>query len=320
MSKSQIKKQNINEFETYNSFNTKFSSLSIIGIFFLVLFFIIQSIWITKNYLPANINNFQDQNFIFLKTIFSTILKYPLKGFFIIFPFLGVSIIEICRSTNRQAKISIKNTSFYKLKKSHGWKFADIWYFFFSIIQGKISFIALFGTLGIAHYYNAYGDFLNQFFNQFLPFDFINNNLLFFFIISILLGDFVSYLSHRISHKFFGNYMNFTIQQEMTMFSFYRNGLLETFTVEAPILPFRILSVILVSKGLSQGNWSIYTLYIIYNIILQMFIHLGHGSTKIIFPKPISYIFLSPGLHWLHHSNNPNHFESNFGTIFPFGI
>ena len=57
-------------------------------------------------------------------------------------------------------------------------------------------------------------------FNQFLPFDFINNNLLFFLNIYFI-GDFVSYLSHGISHKFFWELHEFHHSAtEMTMFNF----------------------------------------------------------------------------------------------------
>ena len=45
---------------------------------------------------------------------------------------------------------------------------------------------------------------------------------------------------------------------------------------------------------------------------------LGHCSVKILYPKPFSYIFLSPSLHWLHHSTNPKHFNSNIGNVFVF--
>ena len=188
-------------------------------------------------------------------------------------------MLEIVRNLKSKKSI-IKNTSLFNLNKSHGWKFADVWYFLLSIIWGKIPLIPILGTLGIAHYYNLYSDFLNLRINNLLPFDFINNNLIFFFIFSILLGDLVSYSTHRFSHRFFWELHEFHHSAtEMTMFSYYRNGLLETFTVEAPILPFRILSVILVSKGLSQDNWFIYFL-IAYNVLIQMFIHLDMVKQK----------------------------------------
>ena len=32
--------------------------------------------------------------------------------------------------------------------------------------------------------------------------------------------------------------------------------------------------------------------------------------------KPISYFLQSPALHWLHHSNNPKHFNCNIGNTY----
>ena len=49
-----------------------------------------------------------------------------------------------------------------------------------------------------------------------------------------------------------------------------------------------------------------------------MFEVIGHSSTKIVYPKPLSYIFMSPALHWLHHSDNPNHHDCNFSMHFCF--
>ena len=39
---------------------------------------------------------------------------------------------------------------------------------------------------------------------------------------------------------------------------------------------------------------------------------------QVYFPKPFSYVFLSPSLHWIHHSDNPKHFNKNLGTVFTF--
>ena len=46
--------------------------------------------------------------------------------------------------------------------------------------------------------------------------------------------------------------------------------------------------------------------------------YVGHSSLKVIFPKPFSYLYMSPSLHWLHHSDKPEHYDSNFGSKYPF--
>ena len=50
--------------------------------------------------------------------------------------------------------------------------------------------------------------------------------------------------------------------------------------------------------------------------ITQAFV--GHSSLKLIYPKPISFFLMSPSLHWIHHSKNPDHYDKNMGFIFPF--
>ncbi len=55
-----------------------------------------------------------------------------------------------------------------------------------------------------------------------------------------------------------------------------------------------------------------------FGIAGECFGYIGHSSLRLTFPKPISYIFLSPSLHWIHHSNNPKHFNKNFGRVLCF--
>ena len=44
----------------------------------------------------------------------------------------------------------------------------------------------------------------------------------------------------------------------------------------------------------------------------------GHSTLKVIFPKPLSYIYMSPCLHWIHHSINPKHFGKNLSMKYVF--
>ena len=53
-------------------------------------------------------------------------------------------------------------------------------------------------------------------------------------------------------------------------------------------------------------------------MMTDFFAYLGHSSLKLIFPKPFSYIYLSPSLHWLHHSRDEKHWQCNFGEKYPF--
>ncbi|MEM7184776.1 MAG: sterol desaturase family protein [Spirochaetota bacterium] len=46
--------------------------------------------------------------------------------------------------------------------------------------------------------------------------------------------------------------------------------------------------------------------------------HLRHSHIWFTFPRPFSYIFLSPAHHQLHHSRADEHIDKNFGAIFSF--
>ena len=59
-------------------------------------------------------------------------------------------------------------------------------------------------------------------------------------------------------------------------------------------------------------------IYIIYTLLGFVHAYVGHSSLFLIYPKPISYILFSPSLHWIHHSENENHYDKNFGFVFPF--
>ena len=53
-------------------------------------------------------------------------------------------------------------------------------------------------------------------------------------------------------------------------------------------------------------------------VMKNAFTFLGHASLPIIYPEPLSLIYMSPGLHLIHHSNNEAHYDSNFSEGFVF--
>ena len=61
------------------------------------------------------------------------------------------------------------------------------------------------------------------------------------------------------------------------------------------------------NQSIGQGQWAIFILWNIFVIIDEFFGSIGHISLRLTLPKPISYIFLCPSLHWLNHSINPKH-------------
>ena len=81
---------------------------------------------------------------------------------------------------------------------------------------------------------------------------------------------------------------------------------------------FHCLNRLVLIEYLSQGLFLPPIIYILYLALQRLNTVLGHGSLKVIYPKFLSIILLSPSLHWIHHSNKPKHFNSNFGVVFVF--
>ena len=101
----------------------------------------------------------------------------------------------------------------------------------------------------------------------------------------------------------------------MTILSVKRGSPLEGAITSIFSLPLILLAVTIINQSLEQGQWAIFVLWTIFGVVGECFGYIGHSSLKLTFPKPISFIFMSPSLHWIHHSNNPKHFNKNFGRV-----
>ena len=176
----------------------------------------------------------------------------------------------------------------------------------------------MFGSLGIAGVSDSFSNLLNSIFDKIVPFGFDSGYLILILFIGMLFHDFSTYVSHRLSHIFFWELHEFHHSAtEMNIFNLYRASVLEVTLMALIVLPINLLPLSIMNKALAEGQWLVFITYLLaYNLVGQFFSYLGHSSVKIIFPKPISYLFLSPSLHWLHHSDNPDHYGKNFGSIF----
>jgi sterol desaturase/sphingolipid hydroxylase (fatty acid hydroxylase superfamily) len=104
----------------------------------------------------------------------------------------------------------------------------------------------------------------------------------------------------------------------MTIFSVDRNTPWEDIFTKPFVLPLSVLTGLLLNACLLEGYLLPFFIYLIDTLIDEMNFYVGHSSLKVIYPKPFSYFYISPALHWLHHSDNPNHYDCNFGTKYPF--
>lgn len=248
------------------------------------------------------------------------IIDYGFKLLIVFLPFLFFSIIEISQERFLDFK-NIQNTSLGKINKSIGYRFADVWYFFLGIILAKIPQLMLISTLGFTLFNSGINNWFHNIYKSYIPLPYSEINGAILFIIFILLQDFFAYLRHRLQHSIpllWDLHEFHHSPTQMTYLSNSRNLPLQNLILMPILIPFTALIGLVFVEYLSQGLFSPLVIYILYIALQRLNTVLGHGSLKVIYPKFLSSIFLSPSLHWIHHSNNPKHFNSNFGVLFVF--
>ena len=293
-------------------------------IFILIAIFFVFTTKFTLNdyglYIGSNkLLNFLQFNNVPKNNLFSLFLY---KGFFAFSPFIFITISELFISKLNGFE-KFYSTSLYKLKTSEGFVIADFWYFFIQrIIFSRFPFFIVFITLGFSNLLSKYADIFASFYDKFMPLisstslSLVNCLLIIF---AIMLNDLLSYFSHRMQHKipFVWDMHEFHHSAtEMTMFNIFRVAPLEKIPLDWIFIPFRIFSFFLINYYVTSGFFLPLFILLFYSSVTILFDYLGHSSIKVILPKPFSYIFMSPSLHWLHHSTNPKHHDCNFGQNF----
>ena len=293
-------------------------------IFILLTLFFVFTTKFTLNDYGLDIDSNKFLNFLKFNTL---PLDNPLslilyKVFFALSPIIFITISELFLS-NFKGYRKIFSTSLYKLRKSEGFAIADFWYFFIQrIIFSRFPFFILFITFGFSDLLSRYADMFSSFYEKFLPLissssmSIVNCLLVSF---AILLSDFLQYVNHRIRHQvpFMWDLHEFHHSAtEMTIFNIRRETPLEKIPFAWILIPFQVFSFFLINYYVSSGFFLPVFILLLYASISILLDYLGHSSIKVILPKPLSYIFMSPSLHWLHHSTNPKHHDCNFGQMF----
>lgn len=104
----------------------------------------------------------------------------------------------------------------------------------------------------------------------------------------------------------------------MTILSEYRYVQLSKALVYLATLPLTALSAILVSISFSQSYFLPVLIFVIDSAAGYCLAIFGHSSFRLDYPKPLRYIFMSPSLHWIHHSNSETHYDKNFSVKYCF--
>lgn len=127
-------------------------------------------------------------------------------------------------------------------------------------------------------------------------------------VVSLLAFDCIKYWSHRMLHKipFLWEFHKFHHSGEsMSILLAHRFHPMET-----------IIGVIVYTLVfLIMGNSVDETIIVLYCI--QILVHIQHSKVPWNFGKIGEYFIYSPFAHKIHHSNNPEHFDKNFGTLTP---
>ena len=280
----------------------------------LILAMIPRVLWMTKDIMPDS--RFLDLNIKLILDNFinnlNLINSLSIKALSVVWLFILISVFELIKSKN------IKYLSLARINNSKGGKYADFIYYILSMFEFKLSYLTYFATLGISRFSTSFRTFLNNTYENFVPIDLFSNTFTscIMFILGLLIFELGMYISHRVSHAFLWEIHEFHHSAtEMNIFNHSRVGTLHQ-TINGLIdLPLVLLGVVFVNQAIEQGQWPLFVLWTIFGIAGDCFGFIGHSSLKLVFPKPISYIFLSPSLHWLHHSDNPKHFNKNFGRV-----
>ena len=275
---------------------------------------LISSKWIIQN------SNIISQNSYFAKILSelskNNIYTMPLKALFLFLPILVIFFLEIFLSKDKFDNFN--NTSFGRLNRSGGFLLPDIWYFFLAIITNNIPIISSFLSLGLA---SVNGNISSRFNNFYMGISLGNSTeylAIIILIISIIMNEFANYWIHRVSHEvpFLWDFHEFHHSaKEMTILSRDRATPLEGLFITTIFLPITVLNGLLINEYLLKGYFIPVLIYGIYITFSLSATYAAHSSMKIIYPKPFSRIFMSPSLHWLHHSTNPKHFNSNYGQV-----
>ena len=246
----------------------------------------------------------------------------PITAFIIfIIPYICATFYEIY-----QLKGSIKKrlllTSIYQIfNSSNDYKFADIIYTFIKFFIQQFPILIVLSTIGISNF-NAFvssnaaelltssvGSIINN----------INTSFLIVFLLLIL--DLVDFLKHWLQHNvpFLWDFHEFHHSAtQMNMLSENRVNLFEGVFIETLFLPANIFVGLVLANYYQRGDIVPIIVYLFYIISVKLVGIFGHSKTMVIYPKYVSLIFMSPSLHFIHHSSNPEHYNKNLGLMFTF--
>ena len=284
----------------------------LVPIFILVFGFLLQSVWINKPQLISLLN--QSSEFTFVN-------NPALKLCFLFLPFVVIWTAELikfkaCYPYHRNMRLSIQNNCV----PANGAPFLDIFYFIFSSVASVKPVFVVVATLGLSRILPEMSSPISSLFKVLASAMSIQNPTL-ELLVGVLVFDFASYLSHRIDHQWCVGWAAHEFHhsaKEMNIFNYFRRSQYESLFSNVIVLPITIVAARFYDESLDKLPFTGLTLLILYTAISSFNNWVGHSSYFFKHNKIISFVFMSPAHHWVHHSINPIHLNKNFGTVFIF--
>lgn len=281
---------------------------------------LIYSLWINHRFLAptgSNESNYLDK--INLDGLFAVAVSIAV----ILIQLLSLTIAEILLQVNGTAKEKILNSSVFRIFTSKGYLCADVFYFIFHKILKKFPLLAAVLTFGFLHLSNLnkiyfvdlYASFARHLFHA-------DTSKLVVSLITLAccaLSDYSYYWRHRALHnsKLLWSMHEFHHSAtEMTVFSKDRILPAEGLLLDVVLLPSFLLTSAVITRGVEIGIYFPILIVIMHVFINEFSNMLSHSSLYFRYPKPFDLILMNPCCHWLHHSDNPNHFSCNFGVAY----
>ena len=213
------------------------------------------------------------------------------------------------------------NTSLGRITASKGHKYADIWYFIINVFLNRNSQILVFLTMGLSQLSNSISNSFDNFYLSLVPNPDSVITSTFLMILVLLINDFCRFSEHWMEHHI---PMIWDLHEfhhsatEMTIINEKRGSIFVGVITGFLLIPITVFTGLLLNACLLKGHMLPILIYIFDLVMQNFFAYLGHSSLPIIYPKPLSYIYMSPVLHWLHHSDKKEHWDCNLGDKYTF--
>ena len=241
----------------------------------------------------------------------------------ILMQLISLTIAEIALQDNGSFKDKLLNSSIFRVFMSKGHLCADVFYFVAHKILKKFPLLAAILTFGFLHLSNLNKIYFGDLYMSIARHLFLNDSSkVFISLITVAccaLSDYSYYWRHRILHD---NKLLWSMHEfhhsatEMTVFSKDRILPAEGLLLDILLLPSFLLTSAVITRSIEIGIYFPILIVVLHVFINEFSNMLSHSSLYFKYPRPFDLILMNPCCHWLHHSNNPNHFSCNFGVAY----